>query len=331
MQHEQAEYPLRFSPEGAFRVLMLSDIQESTTYDPRSLRSLCALLDEAKPDLVVWGGDNCFGPEMHSLEDVKAFLEVFAAPMGERGIPWAHVFGNHDHDVPGDVWEHQALYEAYSMHISGHTDGTVHGVTNFLLPIYDRTGQRPVFAVWGLDSNNLAEEMDDLLPEGRMGTAAQLPNNPLSVGRWSTVYFDQLMWYWNTSCELERQAGEKIPGLLCMHIAPHEFTMARANPELCVKTGHYPENLDPAVVNSGLFSTILQRGDIRTISCGHTHMNDFEAEYCGIRLCWDACAGYRCYGIDELRGGRLFELREDDPCHIATHMIYTKNLIGDES
>lgn len=331
MQHEQAEYPLRFSPEGAFRVLMLSDIQESTTYDPRSLRSLCALLDEAKPDLVVWGGDNCFGPEMHSLEDVKAFLEVFAAPMEERGIPWAHVFGNHDHDVPGDVWEHQALYEAYSMHISGHTDGTVHGVTNFLLPIYDRTGQRPVFAVWGLDSNNLAEEMDDLLPEGRMGTAAQLPNNPLSVGRWSTVYFDQLMWYWNTSCELERQAGEKIPGLLCMHIAPHEFTMARANPELCVKTGHYPENLDPAVVNSGLFSTILQRGDIRTISCGHTHMNDFEAEYCGIRLCWDACAGYRCYGIDELRGGRLFELREDDPCHIATHMIYTKNLIGDES
>ncbi len=327
MQHNQAKYPLHFSPEGTFRVLMLSDIQESATYDPRSLRSVCALLDEAKPDLVVWGGDNCFGPEMHSLEDVKAFLKVFAAPMEQRGIPWAHVFGNHDHDVPGDIWEHQALYEAYPMHVSGHTDGTVHGVTNFLLPIYDRTGQRPVFHVWGLDSNNLAEEMDYLLPEGQMETAAQLPNNPLSVGRWSTVYFDQLMWYWNTSCEQERQWGGKIPGLLCMHIAPHEFTMARANPELCVKAGHFTENLDPAVVNSGLFSAVLQRGDIRTISCGHTHMNDFEAEYCGIRLCWDACAGYRCYGIDELRGGRLFEIREEDPWHISTRMIHTLGLV----
>ena len=56
-------------------------------------------------------------------------------------------------------------------------------------------------------------------------------------------------------------------------------------------------------------------------------MNDFEAEYCGIRLCWDACAGYRCYGIDALRGGRLFEIREDDPWHITTRMIHTLELL----
>ena len=327
MQSPGNKSVLQFSERGLFRVLMLSDIQESAIYDERSLRSVCVLLDEAKPDLVVWGGDNCFGPEMHSLEDVKAFLDIFAAPMEERGIFWAHVFGNHDHDVPVDVMEHQKLYEAYPMHVSGHTDQTVHGVTNFVLPVYDHTGQKPVFAVWGLDSNNLADEMDDLLPEGHMETAAQLPNNPLSVGRWSTVFFDQLMWYWNTSFELERRCGGKIPGMLCIHIAPHEFTMARANPEICVKNGCYSENLDPAVVNSGLFSTILQRGDIRLISCGHTHKNDFEAEYCGIKLCWDACAGYRCYGIDELRGGRLFEIRENDPWYIHTRMIHTNELL----
>ncbi len=56
-------------------------------------------------------------------------------------------------------------------------------------------------------------------------------------------------------------------------------------------------------------------------------MNDFEAEYCGIKLCWDACAGYRCYGIDELRGGRLFEIKEDDPWHIHTWMIHTNDLL----
>ena len=82
---------LQFSKRGLFRVLMISDIQESAVYDERSLRSVYVLLDEAKPDLVVWGGDNCFGPEMHSLEDVKAFLDIFATPMEQRGIFWAHV------------------------------------------------------------------------------------------------------------------------------------------------------------------------------------------------------------------------------------------------
>ena len=61
------KHPLRFREDGTFRVLMLSDIQESVHYDERSLRSVCALLDEAKPDLVIWGGDNCYGPEMSSL------------------------------------------------------------------------------------------------------------------------------------------------------------------------------------------------------------------------------------------------------------------------
>ena len=58
-------------------------------------------------------------------------------------------------------------------------------------------------------------------------------------------------------------------------------------------------------------------------------MNDFEAEYCGIKMCWDACAGYRCYGKDELRGGRLFTISEDNPFSIKTDMIYTKEYVTD--
>lgn len=46
--------PLRFRPDGTFRVLMMSDIQESAQYDPRSLRSVEAQLDECQPDLVIW-------------------------------------------------------------------------------------------------------------------------------------------------------------------------------------------------------------------------------------------------------------------------------------
>lgn len=326
----ETKHKLKFSKAGSFRVLMMSDIQESASYDPRSLRSVIALLDEANPDLVIWGGDNCYGPEIHSLGDLKAFLDIFAAPMEERNIPWAHVFGNHDHDVPIDADKIQELYESYPMCVSKHTDCSVHGKTNFVLPVYDKTETKPVFNVWGLDTNNTSADLNSLVPGGNMLGEGRLPNNELHVGNYDILHFDQLLWYWNTSCEIERLAGKKIPGLLCMHIAPHEFAMAAANPDKCVINGNFSESLDPGIMNSGIFAEILQRGDIKAISCGHTHMNDFEAEYCGIKLCWDACTGYRCYGIDELRGGRLFEICEADPFNIKTRMIHTLNLVDQQ-
>lgn len=320
---------LKFNQDGTFKVLMISDLQESSTYDPRSLRSVEILLDECRPDLVVLGGDNCYGPEIKNEADLKAFLDIFTVPMETRGIPWAHVFGNHDHDVPVPAARQQEIYEAYSMCVSGHTDETVHGKSNFMLPVYDRAGE-VALAVWGLDTNWFIEELNPLIG-GSMWQAAVLPQSPVGSGVWGMLYFDQLMWYWNTSRQLEETAGRKVPGLLCMHVAPYEYRTAYANPDICVKSGSYDEELGSTPFNTGLFSLLLQRGDIKGICCGHTHRNDFEAEYCGIRLFWDACVGYRCYGVDERRGGRLFVFHEDHPENFESYMVRTFDRIQEEN
>jgi predicted phosphodiesterase len=312
---------LTFRPDGTFRVLMMSDLQESASYDPRSLRSVEALLDECEPDLVILGGDNCYGPAIRDEEDLKTFLDIFTAPMESRRIPWAHVYGNHDHDVHLPIERQQELYEAYPMCISGHTGDGVHGKSNFVLPVYSRDGKLTL-AVWGLDTNHHVTELDPLIGRS-MEQAAGLPNQPVGYGVWGMIYFDQLAWYWNTSLALETEAGHKVPGLLCMHIAPYEYRTAQANPEICVREGHYDERLGSTPFNTGLFSTLLQRGDVRAICCGHTHENDFDAEYCGIRLLWDACVGYSCYGVDERRGGRLFTYHEDSPETVETRMVRT--------
>ena len=312
---------LRFRPDGTFRVLMMSDLQESAQYDPRSLRSVEVLLDECQPDLVILGGDNCYGPEIGGEQNLIDFLNIFIAPLEQRGIPWAHVYGNHDHDVSVPAARQQELYESFSTCISGHTGDDVHGKSNFVLPVYNSKDEIAL-AVWGLDTNHCVDELDGLIG-GSMRKAAGLPNQPVGYGPWGMLYFDQLLWYWNTSAALEKQAGKKVPGLLCMHIAPYEYRTACANPELCVKEGSFEEKLDSTPFNTGLFSTILQRGDIRAICCGHTHLNDFDAEYCGIRLLWDACVGYRCYGDDAKRGGRLFIYQEADPAQVTTHMVRT--------
>lgn len=312
---------LKFRKDGTFRVLMMSDLQESANFDPRSLRSMEVLLDECAPDLVILGGDNCYGPKIKSEDDLKAFLDIFAAPMEKRNIPWAHVFGNHDHDVDIPIERHQEIYESYPNCISQHTDSTVHGKSNFMIPVYNKNNEIAL-AVWGLDTNHCIDELDPLLKRN-MRKEVLLPNSPVGSGYWGMLYFDQLMWYWNRSIELEKTSGKKVPGLMCMHIAPYEFKTAQANPDICVNEGHYAENLDSTPFNSGLFSTILQRGDIKAICCGHTHENDFDAEYCGIRLLWDACVGYRCYGVDDRRGGRLFIYHEDEPEKVDTCMIRT--------
>lgn len=321
MENNQQKPILRFRPDGTFRVVMMSDLQESAQYDPRSLRSVEALLDECEPDLVVLGGDNCYGPEINNEQDLQAFLNIFVAPMERRGIPWAHIYGNHDHDARVPIERQQEIYENYSMCVSRHTDQTIHGKSNFMIPVYNRNDEIAL-AIWGLDTNHEVSELDGLIG-GSMEKAAGLPNQPVGYGSWGMIYFDQLLWYWNTSRDLEQKAGKKVPGLMCMHIAPYEYRTACANPEICVKEGHFDEPLGSTPFNTGLFALLLQRGDIKAVCCGHTHKNDFDAEYCGIRLLWDACVGYRCYGVDQRRGGRLFVYREDDPDAVTTQMIRT--------
>ena len=66
------------------------------------------------------------------------------------------------------------------------------------------------FHIWGLDTNNSVKELDAMVPGGNMYAKALLPNNTLSVGKWGFLYFDQLMWYWNTSCLAEKEHGGKI-------------------------------------------------------------------------------------------------------------------------
>ena len=79
--------------------------------------------------------------------------------------------------------------------------------------------------------------------------------------------------------------------------------------------------------NSGVFSMLLQRNEIKCIACGHSHNDCFEGDFCGIKMCLDACSGYSPYGTDELRGGRIFEIDEKDTSHIKTYMVHYKDLL----
>lgn len=317
-----SDQPLRFSPDGRFRVLMMSDVQERADFDACTLASMTYLLEEYTPSLVMLGGDNCFGPDIRTEEELDRFLARLVRPMEERGVPWAHIFGNHDHDIRCvEPFTLQAKYERYPHCVSRHSEG-LHGVTNFYLDILDEA-DAPAFRLWALDTNGkLSDSELNARFDGGFEQAAILPVMYGNRDRFDLVYFDQLDWYYRESLRLEAACGRIVPGMMFAHIAPEEFNLARDNPLECRVRGSAVERLAPAALNSGLFSLLLQRGEIGCLACAHTHMNSFEADYCGVRLCFDACAGYTCYGLPEERGGRIFDLDVKQGL-VDTQMILT--------
>lgn len=312
---------LHFRENGTFRILMFSDIQETLNYDPRSLDGIRAMIKDQKPDLVILGGDNVNGKVLKSLEDFTAYLDIFTAPMEETHTPWMHVYGNHDYDVEVPIAQQSAIYESYPHCISGHSPAGVPGMCNYVTPIFSHDGSQTAFVLYTFDTHH----KEPVFATGANVDTLLLPNRPPYFRKWDVIRFEQQMWYWNASKALENREGQKVPAMAIMHVAPQEINMVADNPDESGLTGDHDELMQGGVVNSGIFATMLQRGDVKIIAAGHSHEVTLSGVYGGIRFCLDGCAGFSPYGNDETRGGRIFDLHEDGS--YDTYMVAVKDLI----
>lgn len=215
---------LRFNSNGKFKILMLSDIQETLDYDKRTLKGIDKIIEIEKPDLIILGGDNCDGTVLKTEKELREYLDIFSKPMESRNILWAHVFGNHDHDIDVDDIKKTKIYEEYEYCISKHTEN-IYGTTNFVLPIKYSNKNEIAFNIWGLDSNNLIANTNMPIDKN-----INLLKKPSMSCRWDVIHFEQLMWYWNSSKEIEEYCNKKIDGILFMHIPPWEFQYIVENP-----------------------------------------------------------------------------------------------------
>ena len=106
-----APVTLRVREDGKFRIVQISDTHMVTDVgvckdaidadgedlpeseaDPLTVSFVGEILDAEKPDLVVLSGDQLH----HDIRDSQSALFKVVAPMIERSIPFAAVFGNHD-------------------------------------------------------------------------------------------------------------------------------------------------------------------------------------------------------------------------------------------
>lgn len=142
---------LQFHLSSKFRVLQVADIQEGPTVSADTIRLLAAACDEARPDVVIFTGNQIKGydsafsatfrarrwrraweapvrPDPEALERTRALVSgqaaQFLAPLIERGIPFAVTYGNHDFQCGLSTAELDRIYREFPGCLNPDPDGT---------------------------------------------------------------------------------------------------------------------------------------------------------------------------------------------------------------
>jgi hypothetical protein len=238
------------------------------------------VLDKEKPDFVIYTGDNV---NSNSLKD----WDTIFTPCIERKIPWTFIFGNHDDEynrTPEEIMEY-VIKMPYCYAERGPKE--IHGVGNYILEVYARGKLTPDILLYCFDNAY------------KVCYQPQCFSGP--VGWFSS---DQIQWYREKSREYTKNNGDKpVPALAFFHIPLDEYVQISAFPKETKMVGDKMEKECIGILNSGLFQTMLECGDIMGTFCGHDHENDYIGILHGIALAYGRSACAR-----EPYGSRLIEV-----------------------
>lgn len=286
---------LKFKSEGTFKIVQFADIHEGPTVDSRALQLMKNVLDYEKPDLVILTGDNTDG-KCKTVKDVKKAVNIISEPMEARNIPWAIAFGNHD-DEHGVMSKSKMmkLYMKYPHNLSQYGNRNIAGVGNYNLTVKGSKSHLPVFNIYILDSGKYASQ---------------------GIGIYDWIKFNQIDWYKKTSVSLKKKYGKTIPALMFFHIPIKEFKLVWEGGSA---VGQKNEEEHTPIINSGLFSSLLEMGDVKGVFVGHDHTNNYCGYLCGIMLGYAGNVGNGTYGKEGLpKAARVFLIKEENPSKFDT-------------
>lgn len=183
------------------------------------------ILDAESPALTVLNGDLITG-ENTFLTNSTVYVDQIVAPLVERGLTWASVYGNHDSDFN---ISREGILARERLWPNARTKQMVNipkaGVSNYYLPVYgaDCAGCKcaPELLLWFFDSRGgfLFQQQD---AEGNR------------VGQEDWVDVSVVEWFQQTNARLVARHKKAIPSLAFVHIPTNASqalqTEARVDP-----------------------------------------------------------------------------------------------------
>ena len=270
--------------EGKLKIVQLTDIH----WDPQSkncaqtAQTIEAVLALEKPDIAMLTGDDV--TEKPGPEGWKAIIAL----LEKAQVPFTVMMGNHD----AEVMPKQEIYDllAQSPYFIGEKGPeTIHGCGNYVVPVYGADHKTTKALLYCIDSNDYPESKD--------------------YGTYDWIHFDQVAWYRQTSARFTKEnGGNPLPALAFFHIALPEYD---AIPNNGTMLGEKNEGSGASKINSGLFASFIEMGDVMGAFVGHDHDNDFIGTHYQIALAYGRVTGTDAYG-DLERGMRVIELKENE-------------------
>ncbi len=281
--------PLKFRADGTFKVVCFGDVHWNgfEDKDKQTLKVMDSIVEAEKPDFVMFTGDNSLNDHLNKVREGYAQM---SEPAVRRNIPWAATLGNHDGEWGGlKRREVQACSVGLPGSLSQVGPESLHGASNFLLPVMDKDNQKPSAIFYIFDSNSYFKD------------------GIYDCYDW--IHADQVQWYRDASTHyLAANHGQPLPGYAFFHIPIPEFDLAWHQG---TKLGVKQESVCASEVNGGLWAAMLERRDIKGVFCGHDHVNDFIAGYSGIWLGYVRGISYHTYGKEGFpKGARVIQLTQ---------------------
>ena len=277
-----AQNTLRFK-KGLFKIVQITDLHYKlgVKASEQGLACVREMVQTEKPDLVVVTGDIIYSAPADST--LSVVLKTFA----KLGVPFCMTFGNHDYDFKTPA---VALYNQMQK-----TPNCVMPVlqgknTDYSLPILSSNGKRTAAVLYCIDTHN----------KPAIG----------GIGGYQWISHNQITWYRQRSMVYrQKNGGKPVPSLAFLHIPLPEFNYATANTQ-CPMYGSRLEKAYSPSINSGMFASIKEMGDIMGVFCGHDHDNDYAVSYFNVLLAHGRFSGGNTEYNHLTRGARVIVLKE---------------------
>lgn len=283
-----AQSRMKFNSNGEFKVVQFTDMHLANNAERNDVvkSMIRELVTSERPDLVVFTGDNTI------VDQVPQLWGEISALLTELHTPFTAVLGNHDDEHAVKRPDIAAIIARQPSAVAGQPAKGVKGQCNRVIEIMGKNPKVPAAAIYCFDSNAYSTH-----PE---------------VKGYGWIDRTQIDWYDTQSRRMARlNGGKPVPALAFQHIPLPEHLAAWETDTL--RLGTKTEGVCAPALNTGMFSHILENGDIMGLFVGHDHVNDYTARLSGVVLGYGRASGGRNTYGDYTPGGRVYLLREGTP------------------